>query len=409
MVETTQNRQHYLRLFIVFVAVFSLVGAVAAQEEETPTPVPVPIMTMNVGQPITIDVPASAAESGVAISLIVETSSLVNIKVTGTAEDGTNPQFALLMNSGREMVVIDDNPGAVVTANPSDAVYENLFLIPGSYILVVQRTDTETVDTRFEVSVETTDGELPGLGQIDIVEGFLEPFTHYQLPVTFNAGDYISVAATGLDGSIDLQLMLLNAEGEVQLENDDNETGTDLLLDFIDPKLEQVIVPADGQYTIEVGGYSPEETGPFKLIISRFGTLDENSGTTETFAGDSLYRGRNTFTFEGEAGEIIGITARAAQGSSMDPEIQLLDPDLIYIASNDDHQTEAEDLAEFDALVSGVILQKTGTYTLDINSIGGKGAFEVTLERLGKFAPGDYEPIDQSAGQYIAVEDVESE
>lgn len=409
MVELTNKRKTVLRLLAALSAVFSLVGLVAAQDEETPTPIPVPIMTMSVGDSILVDVPASAGEAGIAISLEVDTASLLNIEVASTAADGANPQFALLTNLGRELVVIDDNPGAATTANPTDAVYENLFLVPGTYILVVQRVDTQTVDTQFEVSVETTEGVLPGLGFVDIIEGHLEPFTNYQLPVTFSAGDYVSIAAMGLDGSIDLQLRLLDETGEVQMENDDNETATDLLLDFIDPKLEQVIVPADGTYTIEVGGYSPEETGPFQLIVTRFGTLDESAATTETFTGDSLYRGRNTFTFEAEAGEVISLIARAVEGSSMDPEIQLLDPDLVYVASNDDHQTERADMAEFDSLVTSVILQKSGTYTLDINSIGGKGAFEVALERLGKFTTQEYQPIDPSTGVYVTVAETESE
>lgn len=409
MVEMTYKGKSALRLFAAFVMTFSLVGYVVAQDEETPTPIPVPIMTMNVGDTLTVDMPASAGEAGVAISLEVETASLVNIEVASIAADGANPQFALLTNLGRELIVIDDNPGAATTTSPTDAVYENLFLVPGTYILVAQRVDTQTVDTQFSVSVETTEGELPGLGQVDIIEGRLDPFQHYQIPVSLNAGDYISIAALGLDGSIDLQLRLLDAAGVVQMENDDNETATDLLLDFIDPKLEQVIVPVSGVYTIEVGGYSPEETGPFQLIVTRFGTLDASAASAETFSGESLYRGRNTFTFEGEAGEIISLTARAVNASSMDPEIQLLDPDLVYVASNDDHQTETEGLAEFDALVTGVILQKSGTYTLDINSIGGKGAFEVTLERLGKFTPQEYQPIDQSAGAYIEISETETE
>lgn len=377
-------------------------SALLAQEEPTPTPIPVPILTMNVGETLDVTVPASAATAGVAVSLNVEEAALLTISVANPAGDVANPQFTLLNSTGRELLVIDDNPGAVSAVGATDAVYENFFLIPDRYILVVQRSDTEPVEAVFAVSAQAGPGELPGLGTVDIIEAELEPGTRYRLPITLARNDYLSVAALGSNNNIDLQLRLLNAEGGVELENDDNTSTSDFLLDFIDPKLEQAIVPADGDYIIEVGAYTPEEAGTFKLIVTRFGSLDESDARVEIFSGDSLFRGRTTFTFEGQAGEVITVTARAA-GSSLDPEIQLLDPDMIFIASNDDHQSEATDLAELDARVANLMLQKTGSYTLEINSVGGRGPFEVTLERFGRFVPVEYSPLETDGAALVTI------
>lgn len=388
-------------LVIIGVLLIAGIGIVNAQDAP-PTPPPVPIITMGVGDMREVQVPSNAPESGIAVGIRVTEPQFINIIVRAAEQDGTNPQFTLLTSSGREIFQIDDNPGAEAVENPNDAVYENLFVIPDTYTLVAQRVDENVGSGRMVVTVETGEGDIVGLGQVEVINGELSPGQLYRQHITFEDNAYVSFAAMSINEEIDLQLRILDSNGAVVFENDDNET-TDFLLDVVDPKLDRVIISTAGEYSVEVSGYAPEERGAFRLIITRFGTLDESTAEVETLTGNSLFRGRNPFTFEAQAGEVITITARAAEGSSLDPEIQLLDPDLIFLAINDDHQTEATDLGEFDARVSRVMLPKDGTYILEVNSVGGRGAFEVTIERFGKFTPADYPPLNPADGEYVTT------
>lgn len=381
-----------LRTWVLFLVLLLCVTTLGAQGI---TP-PAPNLTMTVGETQAVQVPMD--EEGLAVGLVVDAPQQINIIVRAAERDGTNPQFVLLNSLGREIIRIDDNPAAEASNHPDDAVIENMFLIPATYTLLIQRSNfsPSSGSGNMLVTVERTQAGFLNQGQVDVLEGWLQPGQVMQVALEMQQNTYASFAAHSMDGAADLQLIVRHSSGEIVFADDDHLTN-DLLLDIFDPRIENVVLPADDTYSIEVLGYSADEAGPFVLIIDRIGTLDPTTAGVEVLTGESLLRGRNPFTFEALAGEVVTITARAAQGSSFDAEIQLLDPDLVFLAVNDDHGTEAPDLQAIDARISRIILPKSGVYTLDVNSVAGRGAFEVVIERHGRLLPGGaFAPIEAS-------------
>ena len=100
--------------------------------------------------------------------------------------------------------------------------------------------------------------------------------------------------------------------------------------------------------------------------------------------GEIENRQRVPLNIDFERGQVIRLTARA-NSLSLDPEILLLDSESYIVTSNDDHGSAAVDLGRFDARVDELVIEKSGTYELDVTSVSGRGEFEVEVTRLGVF------------------------
>ncbi len=91
-----------------------------------------------------------------------------------------------------------------------------------------------------------------------------------------------------------------------------------------------------------------------------------------------------TFTFLGEAGNIIDIVAESADGS-IDPLIVIVDPNGDALYANDDRDLDNED---YNSAIEGFIIPETGEYTLYLTQWmedDNIGDVEVTLSPAPEF------------------------
>jgi predicted nucleic acid-binding Zn-ribbon protein len=362
-------------------------GAALAQDE------------LTLGGSVQVNVPGVGVENAISLQFTLEQPAVVSIAVR--TQDATNPVFQLLDPYGRDTVAVDDNPSSPNALDAKDAAIDNTMLLDGTYTLNIARMDGEGSGD-LEVFLLEGASDVYGIGQIQKVTSELGPTERFNLPITLNTGDVISLGAVGITPELDLRIALRGPDGIIVARDDDNSTFDFFLGDF-DPRIHQHIVQEAGEYTIIVRAFSGNQVGEFLLVIQRHGQI-EGGLVTETLTGVTENRARNPFSVDFIAGQIVTITATAAEGSSVDPQIQLLDPDGIYIALNDDHSTDDESIGRFDARVSEVRIEKSGTYELDIDSISGRGAFAVEIVKLGTFIPANYEPVDSSAAFFSTPE-----
>lgn len=349
------------------------------------------------GQPITIGGSVSVSalieglEGATPLTLVIEEPTIVSLLATSI--DGTNPVFLVLDQYNRAVFTVDDNPSSPLASNEYDAALDDTLLIPGTYTIYVGRNGMDG-SGNIDFSVFPGSEGIIGIGSFQLIDAAIDAGQRYVLPLNLNEGELISLAAMGLSEEFDLRLNLRNPEGESVAINDDNET-FDIFLTDLDPRIYQYRVPASGTYELTVRAFSSDQAGAFKVVIQRHGVLSGDP-RVEVITGVSENRARNAFPIEFSAGEIVRITVRALN-ASLDPELELLTPDNIFIASNDDHGTEDTDLGRFDARIDSIVIEEAGVYELDVNSVSGRGEFEVTIERLGVFAAAEFPPVDASA------------
>jgi hypothetical protein len=234
-----------------------------------------------------------------------------------------------------------------------------------------------------------------GVGEFQFIPVTLGANERYEQPIELQEGALVSFGALSHSAEFDLRLNLRSADGTVLARNDDNETFDIFLSDF-DPRIYQFRAPASGEYLISVRAFNADQTGEFDLVIQHHGVLTGET-RTEVLTGESAARARNVFNVDFEAGEIVRITARALN-ASLDPEIDLLTPDSIFVATNDDHGSDATDIGRFDARIEQIVIEQSGTYELDVNSVSGSGPFEVVIERQGRFTEGGFTPVPEGTG-----------
>lgn len=358
---------------------------------------PLQQQTITVGESVTVTVNGEGPEAAVPVILTIPEPSIVTL--LATSADETDPVFRFVDAYGREIITIDNNPSSLVAVKATDAAFDNSLLIAGEYVVQVGRSGLEGSG---EVTLSVLPGKsgVIGVGSVQVIDGQLAPFERYQLDMNLEAGEVISIAAVGKEPEYDLRLNLRDPAGNVIARNDDNDN-FDLFLSDLDPRLYRIPIGEAGVYQLVLRPFNDQDSGSFALVIQRHGKLS-GEPRTETLTGFSEARARNTFYVDFQAGEIIRLTARALN-DSLDPEIDLLTPNAIYVATNDDHGTEATDLGRFDARIERITIEETGTYELNINSVSGRGEFEVVIERFGVFSAADLPPIDASAGQVIVV------
>lgn len=347
---------------------------------------------MRVGDTIRFNVAGEGPSNALIVTLTVDEAGPVTLAASAT--DETDPVFLVRDSFGRDLVAINDNPASPAAIGALDAVLDNTLLIPGDYTILVGRN---SMAGGGDITFSVLPGEtgVIGVGEIQLLPVSLDAHERYEQPLMLQEGALVSFGARSHDIKYDLRLILHGPDGATLARNDDNETFDIFLSDF-DPRIYQFRVPATGEYRLTVRPFSADIAGEFDLVIQHHGTVSGET-TREVLTGDSVARARNVFNIDFEAGEIVRITARAVS-SSLDPAIELLTPDLIFVATNDDHSTDATDLGRFDSRIEQVVIEQSGTYELDVNSVSGRGAFEVVIERQGRFTEGGFTPVSENTG-----------
>lgn len=168
-------------------------------------------------------------------------------------------------------------------------------------------------------------------------------------------------------------LTLFDPNGEIVAENDD--------LSAQNPNAQLVYTfPQQGLYTIVAS--AEEGVGGFVLKYQ----LDNSRSAESTTSANGLRYGEsvagsitastpsNSYTFNGTAGDVIEIKMEAQSGD-LDPQLVLLGPDDVQIASNDDEGPTLNARLQ-------VRLRQNGTYTIIATSYSGSGDYSLSLEKI---------------------------
>nr|MCU0474612.1 PPC domain-containing protein [Anaerolineae bacterium] len=343
--------------------------------------------------------------------------------------DAFDPAVALVSGNG-DRLALDDDGGGGLNARI------NRFTLPtdGTYLIVADGfrgfTGDRTLQGRFTVAL-TVEGEasapvaqatstpapdtaqvtpLPALpsgstGTLDFGQSAIGELTaEAQLGrYTFvgTAGDVITIQTDS--DEFDPKIRLLDSDGTLIAEDDDSGSGLNALL-------ENVTLPRDGEYVIEVDGFrgpsgDRQLFGQFSLTLNRTETAAQAVPTivpttapetaqptavptvapsTGQLASGVPLNGELTeqaqtasYTFNGAQGDTITLDLTS---DDFDPLVRVLSPDGAVLAEDDDSGGGIQ------ARISEVVLPATGTYTVEVDSFRGVdpnrlvlGAYTLTL------------------------------
>lgn len=119
----------------------------------------------------------------------------------------------------------------------------------------------------FELSIQKIATNAPlGDGENVIVVDAIAPYATYTYTLSAQEGEYITIDVRSLTNMFDPHLTLLNDSGTILIDNDDHN-GLVSTLGQLDAQISNFIVPATGDYVIEISGYQ-DSSGDFALVIN---------------------------------------------------------------------------------------------------------------------------------------------
>lgn len=191
-----------------------------------------------------------------------------------------------------------------------------------------------------------------------LVTGTLDdgtPRIAYQL--TASRGAIMRLRLLRVAGDLDPVLSIFDPSGALMLRRDDSQ-GT--------ANVEVVVTfPNNGNYLLNVGRFGYElgmTEGRYELSIERIGISSEEGSSlqygisiTNTITNTQP---RLFYTFQANEGDIVNISMIRSSGT-LDPYIQLLDPNRYEIAANDDADGSTKN-----ALIQNLLIERSGTYII---------------------------------------------
>lgn len=336
----------------------SATTAPTATAEPEPTDTPEPTATPEpLGEEIEYDSPVrgtieSEDEEGIWLFTGSE-DDLIYVKVE-TVRGQLEPTVALY-DSDNELLAT----GESVTEFRSDLLYT--LEADGEYQLIVGAASDDT--GTYEVTVANAQAE-GALAYGDTVTGLLTEDT-YEGVWTFEGevGEFVDIVVTSEDEDFDTRIDLYNEEGSGVASNDDSNG--------LNPELIGVPLLTQGTYTIVVSPVGELREGTYTLELR----AGEGSGGTiemDVPVEGELNGGSQLWTFEGEAGMEISITA-GADDSTLDPMVTLYGPNGEWLARDDDGGEGTN------AFIRETTLPENGTYSIVVSTVSGDGAYILTL------------------------------
>ncbi|MGB1289166.1 MAG: pre-peptidase C-terminal domain-containing protein, partial [Aggregatilineales bacterium] len=234
-----------------------------------------------------------------------------------------------------------------------------------------------------------TDGNYEYTGEITADQ----PEFRFQFEAA--AGDMLGVQMQNTSGDLDPLVLLLNAQGDTLILNDDDPQGTGR-----DSYIREYMIPADGTYIIVASRFQRDlgtTAGSFVLRLIR--DSETTADATPSPADLTLLEYGTTLTgqlgdetpelfyaFEGQAGDSVNIQLNATSGD-LDPYLLLTNEDFEVLFENDDDPRAAGR----DAFLREIILPADGIYFIGATRFQGElgttaGDFELILERIDNSA-----------------------
>ncbi|MGJ3238791.1 MAG: PPC domain-containing protein [Anaerolineae bacterium] len=199
-------------------------------------------------------------------------------------------------------------------------------------------------------------------------------------------GAILRVRLTVTQGNLDPVLLMFDPSNNLLVNRDDADGSRDIDL--------TITLQENGSYLLIVGrfGYAlGTTTGEYELDVERVG-VSSAEGSTLQYGVPITNTITNTqprlfFTFEASEGDIINLSMVRSSGS-LDPYVQLLDPNRFLVAENDDSNGGQN------SRIQAFVVDTTGTYIVVATRYGqaagnSAGSFVLTVEEASNSGLGN--------------------
>jgi hypothetical protein len=398
----------------------------------TPTPV-----TLSAAGPTDLTYVGSAGETISVVARSLEESGTLDTTLEVLSPTGTRLNFN------------DDHGTDRANLAPFDSAIEDLVLPSAGNYTIRVTTFSGAGAGSVEVTVESDMAPVPQAtvpplgpnatatpevrltGESDTVTGEVPAGSTFTYTFNGRANQVTTITAiAGATGDLDPKVTLIGPTGQTLAENDDH-TDSDPSLGSLDSRISGFVLPADGDYSVVVSGFA-NTSGAFTLSIERavaggepivtpVGPVSTPSLNSEEVTVNGQIRAGETYIHQlaANAGDVYTIVVRG-QGD-FDSRLIISNPDGLVVAENDDHNSDDRTLDTFDSKIENLILQESGTYTVEVTDYSGSaGSFDLVITRVLTGAPlgagqdtvslGEIEEggtftttIDLNAGDFIGV------
>lgn len=271
---------------------------------------------------------------------------------TSVTSSEFDPRIAVRDSAGSPLAV-DDDSGDGANTQLVMPIYSN-----GLYIITIYPFSDDQFGA-FTLSLDNAEMTAPQHLQIgDTVHSGLIETGQQSWTFEAEANTPIDITLNSYGFSTTLTLALPDGN-QVAMDTDSGESDSAHIL---------TVLPADGDYTITVnslvGGL-----GAYTLSIQA-PTIESSLNSGDVYEGD-LASGSGMFTFRGNSGESYTILL---ESDSFDPQIDLIGPDGILLASDDDSGGNLSALLD-------LTLPDDGIYTLIVHSFDNSsfGAYTLSI------------------------------
>lgn len=347
---------------------------------QPPTPEPPPptsvVVQQDEPQPIVYGDSAEGTITDDAYEYLYEfdATSGDRIDIKMTARDGTLDPIIFLMND--EEIIIAENDDDLNNTGRDSFLQGFEISEDGTYTIIATRFQRELGSTEgsFTLSVSLTpesDGTPPPRNNGDLLQYGDQASgeiinDNFGITYDFMArqGELIDVQMEVVDedSSLDPLLILLNENGDILAENDDDPQGTGR-----NSFIHAYEIPVDGKYTILATRFQQElgsTTGLFNITLAVNDTPPVTDLTVLEYGDDYTGQitrdvGSESVSFEAEAGDLINISMQKTSGT--------LDPLLILLDENDDELIRNDDDEQgigSNSFIRGFSIPADGTYTI---------------------------------------------
>ena len=290
--------------------------------------------------------------------------------VTVTLESNDFDAYLTLLRPDGDTIATDDDSAGNLNARIAN------FSLPesGTYTLVVSgssgfSTGSFTLSTATAAVQPTATPIANAPGTISLGETVNGALIQGPNAHTF-AGKAGQVVTIELDSTAFDAYVQLKDSNEIELASDDDSAGN------LNARIENFRLPADDTYSIVVSSFDNTATGDYTLTLSEGGGTVTPVPPTNVPAGSEIAIGDTvngtlsggsltaSYTFQGEAGQIVTITATS---EDFDSYLRLLDSSATELITDDDSAGNLDSRIAFYALPS------SDTYTIVVESFDSAG------------------------------------
>ncbi|MFN8379617.1 MAG: pre-peptidase C-terminal domain-containing protein [Anaerolineae bacterium] len=319
--------------------------------------------------------------AGETVSVVVHAlDAALDTQVAVTAPDGS--QFAFNDDHGTN----DTSLGrfdSVISAQPVTASGEYSLCVSGfagsngSYELTVTRQSGGT-----SISANPTATPSGSQPQAQMITGEIAADEQFETPFDAQAGDVFTITVRATGGDLDPQVgVFADNENDLLFYNDDQgDTYPDLAP--TDSVISNLIIQETGTYDVLVAGYDTT-SGTFEVTIERTAT-GAPLGTPEVQTASGKLQSNGVYTYNVTLPEGAYVTITVMAGDDVfDPQLTLVDPNGVVVATNDDHSSEDDSLRFTDSRIRNFFVTTPGEYTVEIRGYQGSGGpFSLTIAVL---------------------------